>query len=337
MSQLQPVPAGTPGEVCFGACVARGYLQREELTAERFVPNPWRESDPSGRGVVYRTGDRVRWYADGELEFGGRIDFQVKLRGQRIELGEIEHALRSQPGVDEAVVLLDTNLEALVAYVSPAAAVAGGAAEGGFTAAASFSGVPSVGGVAGLLPSYMVPSFVVGVGEWPRTSSAKIDRKMLPSPDVAASTADVVLPRTEAEAVARDVFASVLGLEAEGVSVEASFFELGGNSLTAVRAAQRLQLPSVSAVFLNPTPAKLAPLLSDVAGALQAASASPPPPPSLATLAPRLSCACWWSAVIFPPLKTLISLVEYAKLLAFLFLYAAESAPPHPFCDPSVT
>ena len=74
--------------------VARGYLNRPELTAERFIPNPWPETDPSGRGVAYRTGDRVRWYADGELEFGGRIDFQVKLRGQRLELGEIEGKLR---------------------------------------------------------------------------------------------------------------------------------------------------------------------------------------------------------------------------------------------------
>ena len=119
---LQPV--GVWGELWLGGVqVARGYLNRPELTAERFVPNPWPSSDPSGAGVVYRTGDRVRWYADGELEFGGRIDLQVKLRGQRIELGEIEHALRAQPGVVEAVVLLHTDSggeAALVAYISPA-------------------------------------------------------------------------------------------------------------------------------------------------------------------------------------------------------------------------
>ena len=117
---LQPI--GVWGELWLGGVqVARGYLNRPELTAERFVPNPWTETDPSGRGVVYRTGDRVRWYADGELEFGGRLDFQVKLRGQRIELGEIEHALRALPGVDEAVVLV--HADALVAYVSPAEVV----------------------------------------------------------------------------------------------------------------------------------------------------------------------------------------------------------------------
>ena len=101
-------PTGVWGELWLGGVqVARGYLRRPELTAERFVAQPWPGADPSGgRGVAYRTGDRVRWYADGELEFGGRIDSQVKLRGQRLELGEVEHALRAQPRVLEAVVLL---------------------------------------------------------------------------------------------------------------------------------------------------------------------------------------------------------------------------------------
>merc|ERR1719443_2360577 len=126
-------PVGLWGELWLGGVqVARGYLNRPELTAERFVANPWPSTDRSsrGRGVAYRTGDRVRWYADGELEFGGRIDLQVKLRGQRLELGEIEHALRAQAGVLEAVVLLRSEgggEAALVAYVSPAAAVTGGA------------------------------------------------------------------------------------------------------------------------------------------------------------------------------------------------------------------
>ena len=105
-------PIGVWGELWLGGVqVARGYLKRQERTAESFVAFPWPATDPSGRGVVYRTGDRVRWYADGEVEFGGRIDFQVKLRGQRIELGEIEHALSSQPGVVEAIALLCTDLE----------------------------------------------------------------------------------------------------------------------------------------------------------------------------------------------------------------------------------
>ena len=119
-------PIGVWGELWLGGVqVARGYLHRPELSAERFAADPWPSTETSscGRGVAYRTGDRVRWYADGELEFGGRIDFQVKLRGQRLELGEIEHALRAQPGVVEAVVLLVASLEALVAYVSPSSGI----------------------------------------------------------------------------------------------------------------------------------------------------------------------------------------------------------------------
>ena len=145
------------------------------------------------RGVAYRTGDRVRWYADGELEFGGRIDFQVKLRGQRLELGEIEHALRAQPGVVEAVVLLTSALDALVAYVSPSALVAyvgrpewracdggGGRGVSRVEQRAVWSRARSLSGARDALPAYMVPSVVVGVDAWPRTSSGKIDRKRLP-------------------------------------------------------------------------------------------------------------------------------------------------------------
>eukprot|EP00966_Prymnesium_polylepis_P061299 1422011-Prymnesium_polylepis.1 len=174
----QLCPIGVWGELWLGGVqVARGYLNRRELSAERFVTNPWAANDPSGRGVVYRSGDRVRWYADGEIEFGGRIDFQVKLRGQRIELGEVEHALCVQPGVAEAVVLLDSERDVLVAYISPASTVLGAAREGG---AVPFSRVGALGGASLMLPSHMLPSLVVGVDVWPRTSSNKIDRKRLP-------------------------------------------------------------------------------------------------------------------------------------------------------------
>ena len=237
--QLQPI--GVWGELWLGGVqVARGYLNQPDLTASKFIANPWAETDPSGRGVVYRTGDRVRWYADGELEFGGRLDFQVKLRGQRIELGEIEAALSSLPGVDQAVVVLDARLDALVAYVSPAEVV-GASDDAGYTAASAFSGVESLVGAASSLPSYMVPSWVIGVAEWPRTSSAKIDRKRLPHVKQGSVEVSVtVAPRSAAEAMVREAFASVLGLEASTISVKVSFFELGGNSLKAVLLARRL-------------------------------------------------------------------------------------------------
>jgi hypothetical protein len=169
----------------------------------------------------------------------------VKLRGQRIELGEIEHALRALPGVDEAVVLV--HADALVAYVSPAEVVhadetaevaveaeapeAEAAGGGGFGAAVPFGRVAALAGTAAALPAYMLPSVVVGVREWPRTSSTKIDRNRLPAPEGGSGAAEVVAPRSAAERAARDAIAAVLGLAAEGVSVEAGFFELGGNSL----------------------------------------------------------------------------------------------------------
>ena len=177
----------------------------------------------------------------------------MKLRGQRIELGEIEHALRALPGVDEAVVLV--HADALVAYVSPAALVhadgsgqaqaaagteaeaeavtvedaAGAAGERGFGAAVPFGRVAALAGAAAALPAYMVPSVVVGVREWPRTSSAKIDRNRLPPPEGGGggAAAEVVAPRSAAERAARDAIAAVLGRAPEGVSVEADFFELG--------------------------------------------------------------------------------------------------------------
>ena len=149
--------------------------------------------------MAYRTGDRVRWYADGELEFGGRIDLQVKLRGQRLELGEIEHALRAQPGVVEAVVLLlDKGARRARRVREPVGGSTWGRpsasvdeAAGGGRAA---KGVPfgsALSGARDALPAYMVPSVVVGVDAWPRTSSGKIDRKRLPPPECRIALGDV--------------------------------------------------------------------------------------------------------------------------------------------------
>ena len=184
---------------------------------------------------------------------------QVKLRGQRIELGEIEHALRAQPGVVEAVVSMDATGSTLHAYVSPSSVVSAPAGE-----AVPFGRVPSLAGVRGALPAYMVPSLVVGVDEWPRTSSGKIARQRLPAVErPLGGAAEAVAPRTPAEAAVRAALASVLGLEAEAVSVEASFFELGGNSLRAVALARRLtealgRPVGVADVLQTPTAAGLA-------------------------------------------------------------------------------
>ena len=199
----------------------------------------------------------------------------MKLRGQRIELGEIEHALRAQPGVDELVVLV--HADALVAYVNPASIVINSDVAGcnGFTEARPLGRVACLAGAATALPAYMLPSVVVGVKEWSRTSSAKIDRKRLPAPALAGATAaQVVVPRTSEERVVRDAFAATLGLAAEAVSVEASFFELGGNSLTAVMLARRLSEAlgrgmSMADVLQRPT-------VAGIAGGGEAASQLPP-------------------------------------------------------------
>ena len=185
---MQPQAVGVFGELWLGGVqVARGYLNRSEKTAEAFIANPWPSIDPSGQTVFYRTGDRVRWYADGELEFGGRIDFQVKLRGQRLELGEIEHALCSIPSVIEAIVLLRTDVgePSLVAYVHPISLIGGDDLEDNCNAM-PFDRVSALAATRDALPAYMLPSLVVGIDEWPRTSSNKIDRKKLPLPSVTA-------------------------------------------------------------------------------------------------------------------------------------------------------
>jgi amino acid adenylation domain-containing protein len=247
---MDPAPLGVSGELFIGgAGVARGYLGRPALTAERFVPDPF--GAPGSR--LYRTGDRVRRRADGALEFGGRMDFQVKLRGFRIELGEIEAALGRHPAVHEAAALVREDRPGdprLVAYVTTAeGADAPGAAE---LRAHLTAG----------LPAYMVPSAFVVLEALPRTPNGKIDRKALPAPvDASADSERYVEPRTPAEEMLAGIFADVL--KVERVGADADFFALGGHSLlatqlaTRARAAFGTELP-LRVVFQQPTVAGLA-------------------------------------------------------------------------------
>ncbi|WP_338868507.1 amino acid adenylation domain-containing protein [Myxococcus stipitatus] len=220
----QPVPVGVVGELFIaGEGVARGYRLRPELTAERFVPDPF--GAPGSR--LYRSGDRARWLPDGNLEFLGRADTQVKLRGFRVELAEIESVLGKAPSIEAAVVLLrqDPGTPArLVAYV-----VGAGAQD--VSALRDF--------VRARLPDYMVPALFLRMDAFPLTPNGKVDRRALPVPDVGLRAVDdpLVAPRTETEATLLAIWREVLGLESLGVMDD--FFAVGGHSLLATRILSR--------------------------------------------------------------------------------------------------
>ncbi|MFL5385853.1 MAG: amino acid adenylation domain-containing protein [Longimicrobiaceae bacterium] len=225
---MQPVPAGVPGELYVaGAGLARGYLGRPGLTAERFVPDPFGAA-PGAR--LYRSGDRVRWKADGTLEYLGRIDQQVKLRGFRIELGEIEAALLDSPLVREAVVMVrgEGDERHLVGWVVPEAGAAPGTRE-------------LREAVSRRLPEYMVPAAFVVLEKLPLTNNGKVDRRALPEPDAAFDdfAGEQVAPRTPVEEVLAGIWAEVLKVERVGVHDD--FFALGGHSLRATQVVSRAQ------------------------------------------------------------------------------------------------
>jgi amino acid adenylation domain-containing protein len=246
---MRPTPVGVPGELYIGGDgLARGYLDHPGLTAHRFVPDPF-GADVGGR--LYRTGDLARYLPDGNVEFLGRADEQVKVRGYRIELGEIESALARHEQVRAAVVTARDDAggagKRLVAYVVPEGEHAPGAAELRVY-------------LRERLPEYMVPSAFVTLEAFPITPNGKVDRKALPEPDL-APTAAYVAPRTPVEELVCGLFSQVLGVERVGV--EDNFFELGGHSLLAtqlvsrVREAFGVELP-LRELFEEPAPSALA-------------------------------------------------------------------------------
>ncbi len=242
-------PLGSPGELCLGGVgLARGYLGRPELTAERFVPDPL--SDRPGQRL-YRTGDLVRWLADGTLEFLGRLDQQVKVRGFRIELGEIEAALAECPGTHEVAVAVTGEPSAtLTAYV-----VSGEGA--GLTDAELRTRLRA------RLPDYMVPSRIVFLDRLPLTPNGKIDRKALAQGDLTERGAEegLAAPRTQVEELLTGVFGEVLRVDRVGMGD--NFFDLGGHSLIATQLVSRVReslgvdLP-LNHVFASPTVMALA-------------------------------------------------------------------------------
>jgi amino acid adenylation domain-containing protein/non-ribosomal peptide synthase protein (TIGR01720 family) len=245
-ARMRPVPVGVPGELFVGGVgVARGYLGRPGQTAERFIPDPF--SDEAGTRL-YRTGDRVRWLRSGELEFLGRVDAQVKVRGFRIEPGEIEAALRNHPSVRDAVVIARHDPPApvrLVAYVVPAESI-------------EIDAEALSEHVAARLPAHMVPVAIVSIDRIPLTPNGKVDRRALPAPP-AEVRGEPAAPRTPAEEALAAVWTGVLGRD---VGVRDNFFALGGDSILAIqvvsRAARAGYRITARQVFEHPTVAGLA-------------------------------------------------------------------------------
>jgi amino acid adenylation domain-containing protein len=228
---FNPVPVGVPGDLYLGGrSIARGYLNRPELTAEKFVPDPFSE-DPSGR--LYRTGDVARYRPDGNIEFLGRSDFQVKIHGFRVETGEVEAILRQHPSVRRAVVVAREDGPALRAGDRYLAAYAVPLGECPPTSALYDF-------LKARLPDYMLPSALVWLDNLPVTPNGKIDRKALPPPDTARAGPDdgVIAPPSPVEQVVAAIWADILGIEHLGV--HDNFFLLGGHSLLAARVMYRL-------------------------------------------------------------------------------------------------
>jgi len=253
-NHLNPVPIGVTGEIYIGGDgLARGYLNRPELTAERFVPNPFTQTDAR----LYKSGDLARYRSDGNIEFLGRMDDQVKLRGFRIELGEVEAVLAQHPAVREAVVtvqeiqgdapeamLSDRRLVAYIVLQHQALVN-----NNDFRCFLKLK-----------LPDYMVPSVVI-LKALPLTPNGKVDRRALPLAEaVRIESTEVVVPRTSAEAVLTEIWAKLLGVR---VGVHDNFFELGGHSLLATQLISRIsntfqvEVP-LRQLFETPTIADLA-------------------------------------------------------------------------------
>lgn len=237
-------PIGVPGELWVGGDgVARGYMKNEELTREKFIPNPFVPGDR-----IYRTGDAAKWLPDGSIEFIGRIDNQVKIRGFRVEIGEIENVLLSHPAIKEAVILVKHDEESnkfLCAYVVADVELT-------FQSLKEF--------LTQQLPDYMIPSVFIFMEQLPLNINGKVDRKALPEPEYHGSEAEYTPPRDETENTIVQVWSEILGIDQ--ISVHSNFFELGGHSLKAMQMVSKLSGTgwdiSINQVFAHQTPAELA-------------------------------------------------------------------------------
>ncbi|KPA18703.1 plipastatin synthase subunit D [Candidatus Magnetomorum sp. HK-1] len=245
---LNPLPVGVPGQLHIsGHGLARGYHNRPELTKDKFIPNPF-DGVPHSR--LYKTGDLAKWFPDGNIEFLGRIDNQVKVRGYRIELGEIRSRITAHPEIEDALIMVKEtyqNTRELVAYIVTSFVISTGKLR-------SFLGRS--------IPQFMIPSYFVLLKKFPLTLSGKIDQKALPDLNEAQDSAydtEYVQPRNETEARLADVWKNLLGRKQIGI--HDNYFDLGGDSIKAIQIASRLAQEGIkleiSTLLLNPTIAEL--------------------------------------------------------------------------------
>ena len=261
---MKPVPVGVKGELYTGGDgVAIGYLNRPDLTAERFLPDPFL----GGEARMYRSGDLVRWSATGSIEFLGRADDQVKVRGFRIELGEIEHAISAIKGVRDRVVMARRDMpgdQQLVAYVVPDEQISNDPKR-----AEAFQ-VSVREHLIQQLPSYMVPAFIMVLASLPLNPNGKVDKKQLPQPDLRSGpmTVQYVAPRTETEKQLARIWCNVLGTD--DVGVHDSFFDVGGHSIAGIQVLTQIEQRfgksfNLNAIFRSPTIAEFAQEISGAA------------------------------------------------------------------------
>ncbi|MBB6131814.1 amino acid adenylation domain-containing protein, partial [Mucilaginibacter lappiensis] len=246
-----PVPVGVSGELYIGgAGLSRGYLNREELTAERFIANPFSTEADKAKGYtrLYKTGDLVRWLSDGNLEYLGRNDDQVKIRGYRIELGEVEHALSGVPGIRQSCVVCRERvteggtIKYLVGYYVPESGV--------------LEQEVILSYLSGVLPEYMIPSTLTAVEYFPLTVNGKLDKRALPDADLGTSGEDYVAPETALELTVCKIWEELLGVERIGLTDD--FFRIGGNSILAIKVISQVKKRlsadlTIKELFLNTT------------------------------------------------------------------------------------
>jgi amino acid adenylation domain-containing protein len=292
--ELRLMPVGVPGELYLaGEGLARGYFGRADLTAERFLPNPFARESGSR---MYKTGDSVRYLLDGNLEYLGRLDHQVKIRGFRIEIGEIEATLSQHPAVASCVVVARENGASgkrLVAYFVP---------RQGETVVTSDLRLH----LKRTLPEYMIPSLFVSLPALPLTSNGKVDRRALPLPEASPELGRSVPPRTELEEKLVDAFATVLGIPSVGATDD--FFELGGHSLTAARLLSKIEQATgveipLRLLFKGATPEYLAQVVEKGVESL--------PEPVVTVVQPGTSSPAFFAVV--PPGENAIGYVKLAR------------------------